>query len=196
MYGKNVILTGLLCSIALPALAESNFSGEILFGRAGQTLSSSSFSNHGEDRSYGIRGAFLFSEHLAIEASHQNYGQTDSHIINHLGDVVNDKLTTSAVTLGAKGILPLDNDVSLNARLGLSFWETEIQENQASTANETYKAYFDGSDLYYGIGIQYDVNSVVFIGADYTFSKMRISAEGASPYIELKNMFLSLGIKF
>ena len=54
----------------------------------------------------------------------------------------------------------------------------------------------NGNDLYYGFGAQYNINSQVTVGLEYTITKMGISTEGVSADFDVKNMSLSLGYKF
>jgi len=193
---KKVVLSVLLMSSVLPAMAENNFSAELLLGMADQELSANGQSTSGDDTSFGVRGAYSLNENFSVEGAYQSYGETDDTYIDEFGDTINDKLSSTALSLGIKGILPLDNGVSLNARAGISFWDAEIKETDSAFPGETFKGDDNGNDLYYGIGAQYQINPQIFIGVEYTMTKMGISTEGVSADFDVKNISLSLGYKF
>ncbi|MBL0710025.1 MAG: outer membrane beta-barrel protein [Colwellia sp.] len=136
---KKVVLSVLLMSSALPVMAESDFSAELLLGMADQELSAGGQSTSGDDISFGIRGAYSLNENFSVEAAYQSYGETDDTYIDDWGDTINDKLSSTALNLGFEGILPLENGFSLNARVGISFWDAELKETDSSLPGETSK---------------------------------------------------------
>ena len=90
----------------------------------------------------------------------------------------------------------MENGLSLNARVGVSFWDSEFEGTDSSAPGIIFKADDDGTDLYYGIGAQYDINPNLYVGAEYTLTKMDISTVGISADFEVDNLSLSLGFKF
>ncbi|AHK17771.1 porin family protein [Thalassolituus oleivorans] len=196
MLKRNIIVGVLLGSSALYASAENKMSAEILLGMADQELSTSGLSTSGDDVSFGIRGAISLHKNVSAEISYHNYGEADDTYVDGFGDTINDKLTTTAFNLGVKGIFPLNNGLSLNARLGVSIWDSELKETDSSFPGQTFKADDDGTDLYYGVGAQYDINSNMYVGAEYTLTKMDISTDGISADLDVDNLSLSLGYKF
>ena len=193
---KKVVLSVLLMSSVLPAMAENNFSAELLLGMADQELSANGLSTSGDDTSFGVRGAYSLNENFSLESAYQSYGETDDTYIDSFGDTINNKLSSTALSLGIKGVIPLDNGLSLNARVGISFWDAEIKETDSAFPGETFKGDDNGNDLYYGIGAQYQINPQIFIAAEYTMTKMGISEAGLSADFDVKNISLSLGYKF
>jgi opacity protein-like surface antigen len=192
MFKRNIIVGVLLGSSALYASAENKLSAEILLGMANQEISTSDTSPSGDDISIGFRGAMSLHKNISAEISYHNYGEADDIHIDGFGDTINSKWTTTAFNLGAKGIFPLDNGVSLNARLGISIWDTELKFTDSSIPGQEFKAEDDGTDLYYGIGAEYDINSNMYVGAEYTLTKMNISTADS----DVNNLSLSLGYKF
>lgn len=155
--------------------AENNLSAEILLGTADQELLGSNINiPSGDDTSFGVRGSLLINKNLSIEASYQNYGEANVTFVDGFGDTINDKLSSTAMNIGAKGFFTLDNEVSLNARLGLSFWNAELNETDSSLPGEILNVNDSGNDFYYGIGIQYSINSNMFIGAEYIVTPMGV----------------------
>ena len=196
MLKRNIIVGVLLGSSAFSASAENSASAEILLGMADQEISANGSSASGDDISFGIRGVLSLHKNISAELSYHNYGEADDTYIDEFGDTINDKLSTSAFNLGAKGVLPLENGLSLNARIGVSFWDSEFEETDSSFPGEIFKADDDGVDLYYGVGAKYDISSNFYVGAEYTLTKMDISTEGVSADLDVDNISLSLGFKF
>lgn len=196
MLKRNIIFGLLLGSSSLSVFAENNTSAEILFGMADQEISANGASGSGDDVSFGIRGGISLNQNVSAELSYHNYGEADDTYIDNFGDTINDKLTTTAFNLGIKGVLPLENGLSLNARIGVSFWDTELEQTDSFFPGQIFKADDDGKDLYYGIGAQYDINPNIYVGGEYTLTKMDISTEGVSADLDVDNISLSLGFKF
>jgi opacity protein-like surface antigen len=177
-------------------MAENNLSAELLFGTVNQEFTNNGYSKSGDDLSFGIRGTYSLIESFSIEGAYQIHGEIDDTYIDGFGDTINEKLSSTALSLGLKGILSLDYGISLNARVGVSFWDVEAKETDSSLPGEIFKSDDNGNDLYYGFGAQYDINSQVTFGLEYTITKMSISTDTVSADYDVKNISLSLGYKF
>ncbi len=178
---KKTALAILLASMAMPSFASVDttaFSGEVLFGYANHDASGSPFSD--SVFSYGIRGGYQVNENFAIEASYQELGEAeDSNGVNTL------KMDASALMLGVKGIYPLQNGFSVVGRLGLSSLTLDLSDSTGSISD-------DGTELYFGIGAQYDINEQFYVGAEYTF----VSADIDPIDYDIDNFTLSAGMRF
>ena len=194
---KKLTLGVLLASFTLPAVAENDFSVELLVGSANQESSIDNYgSTEGDDLSLGIRGAYKLHKNIALEVAYQDYGETDSTFVDGWGDFINDKVSSKAFNLGVKGILPFDNGLSLNARIGLSIWDAEIKETDSAFPGETFKADDNGNDPYFGLGLQYDIDDQFVVGVEFAYTEMDVSLYGISVEHEVKNFALSVGYKF
>jgi len=187
---KKVTLGILLASCALPVFAESKWSGELLVGRAEQKSSIDSFDSttSGGDLSFGIRAALTVNSNIAFELAYQDYGTAKDSTNRITTDV-----SSSAVNLGVKGIIPFEGGFSVHGRFGLSRWEAEFK---AASLSETLTVDDSGSDLYYGLGLQYDISPELVVGVEYAATDMDILTEGTSLDHKVKNLSLSLGYKF
>lgn len=193
---KNLALGLLLSVVSISAFAESPASADVLFGSAkqaseidGEELTS------GDDMSFGVRVAFNANEFLALELAYQNYGETDDTYIDAYGDTIHDNVSATAITFGAKGIIPLDNNIALNARLGISSWDLELLATDSSIPGK-FKADDTGTDLYYGIGIQFKLNPQMSLGVEYTVTQMQPSIDGTAIDHDVSNLAVSLGYSF
>lgn len=195
---KKTALGILLGVTAIPAMANDGFfSGEILLGKTDQEVGNN-IGGEGDDNSFGIRGAYNLNKYIGFELSYIDHGETDDKFIDGFGDTINDKISLTAFNLGAKGVLPFENGFSLHARLGLSFWDAELEETNSAVPGETFKGDDSGNDLYYGIGAQYTINSKFTIGVEYTLFEYEFKPfeDGAEPDIEVKTFALTAGFNF
>jgi len=118
MLKRSIIVGVILGASAFSAAAENSTSAEILLGMAGQEASVDGDLISGDDVSFGLRSAITFNKHISAELSYHNYGEADDTNIDEFGDTISDKFATSAFNLGVKGVFPLENGLSLNARVG------------------------------------------------------------------------------
>lgn len=194
-YISAVIISTLL---ATPAIAEIETS--ILFGSADQEVNIASAgipTLSGDDSSFGIRLGFPVSENITIEASYQDFGESDTNYIDIFNDTISDTFDTTAFTIGAKGILPLSKSFSLIGRLGFARWDTEITETDSSIPNVSTTVSFSGTDAYYGIGAEYKINSNIFIGLEYSTLEFDYTTVTQTKIDhEIENIALSVGMKF
>jgi OmpA-OmpF porin, OOP family len=194
---KKIIMASVLTISAMPLHAESNFTWEVLLGKANQKTSLYDFSTSGDDSSIGIRAAYLFNKNIAIELAYQNYGEAVESFVFSGGNKVTDKMKTAALNFGLKGSIPLDESFSLISRFGLSMWDFDLTETNLFYPDENIKFRDDGTDIYYGIGAQYNFNENIFIIAEYSITDIGTTILGYQPIDhEVKNTSISLGVNF
>ena len=175
----------------------SNFSAELLLGTANQKSEISGFgSTSGDDTSIGVRGAYNINKNVALELAYHLYGETEDSYTDEYGDIITDKVSSSSLNIGVKGILPLDKGFSLHGRAGLALWDAELEETDSYFPGEKIKMDDSGTDLYYGLGMQYQLNQQLNIGVEYTIINMGVSLSGVSVDHDVKNLSLSLGYNF
>lgn len=186
---KIFMMALLLVTIAVPAYAEDNpldkfwaenkdrISAEVLLGKTKQEVSCPSCREpiDPEDAtSFGIRGAYNYNENMAFELGYQNYGKAAYHDEDlpsssfDTFDTWDGNIKTTAINIGVKGIYPLDKEISLVGRLGLSKWDLEGETRYSFESLDTVtsgsdKDNFDGTDPYYGIGAEYNYSKVYFL---------------------------------
>lgn len=192
---KKIPIGLLVTTAALSVQANAEGAAELMIGFADQSTEIANYgSTSGDDISFGLRGVYSFNENIAIEVAFQDYGETDDTYIDSYGDTINDRISASALTAGVKGSVPIQGGLSLSARIGLSSWDVDIRETDSASPGEVYGGSDDGSDLYYGVGLQFDLNDAVYVGAEYTITEMGLSIGSADH--EVKNLGLFVGYSF
>ncbi|ROS00222.1 outer membrane protein with beta-barrel domain [Sinobacterium caligoides] len=222
---KKIFLGLFALSTTLPtlALADSGFSAELLMGTSDQSVSmdrppvdaTEDFDLSDKALSYGIRGTYAFNDYFAIEAAYMDYGSVEQGYGAMALDVhgmkqeigVEQKLSSRALNAGVKGSYPLTQRLSINGRLGASYWtmkqETGINASISFDDIDIIHAFGptntesdSGVGMYYGVGLQYDFTKRFFMAAEYSMTSMEADFGHQSVKNDIDNLALSVGFKF
>jgi opacity protein-like surface antigen len=178
--------------LATPAIAGSGFYGELSAGSAknnvkgsysvtstynymGQTYTDAEAgkeTSSDNSTSLGIRLGYQFNDYIAVEVGHHQYGEVKDNYVDEVGDTINDKIESSSMSAGIKGILPLSDNFSVFARAGIAKWDFKAASTDSSMPNETFKFKEDGEDMYYGIGAEYSFTEMISVGVEYSVLDM------------------------
>ena len=193
---KKLILGLLASTLAMPVLAQPKGSLELVLGSAKQ---SAEFEGEeffsGDDTSFAIRGTLNANEYLAVELGYHNYGEPDETYTNSF-DIIHDEVNATAINLGLKGIIPLDANFAINARAGIASWDLEVKETDSSFPGVMFSYEDSGTDLYYGVGVQFKANEQLNVGVEYTVTNMKPSFGGDKIDYDVNNVAISLGYLF
>ena len=144
------ILSGLVATLALatvPAIAADN--GIYLGGSVGQSsLDIDEVSYDASATGYKLIAGWRFIDWLAIEGNYVDFGSGDDSIAGT-------KIETEAdgISLSAVGFLPV-GPVDLFARVGMIDWSADLSSPGIGSESD------DGTDLTYGVGLQFRVWSL------------------------------------
>ena len=199
---KRTLLAAMLLSVALPSMAESNAYASLLLGNTNQDesqlRSDGSFAFEDDDVSIGLRFGYHFGEYIAAEIGYIDYGQVESNITDAVTtDVINDRFDTYAITIGAKFNFTIEQiGLSFNARVGAAQWNYRDDFTRTVSAPLAQTTSDDGTDVYYGIGMEYDVSETVTIGVEY--HQLNLEIEGAQGEFDhdIENYSLSATRRF
>ena len=179
---------------------EDYFSAEILLGRSDQELKTDTGKINGYDDSLGFRVAYHLNSNSAIELSYHDMGETEDDYIDMSGDAYTDTIETSSINIGGKATFPFDNGVSIYGRIGLAFWDVELQNTNSSDPGIISKGDDSANDFYQGVGIQYLLNDEFTFGAEYTLYKLNIRLnddfQRSIEDIDIATLALTAGMKF
>ncbi|MEI7430578.1 MAG: outer membrane beta-barrel protein [Betaproteobacteria bacterium] len=144
------------------------------------------------DTSWNILGGYMVNKYVGLEAGYLDLGKVSGSISGNLSGnlygkplVVNGAVNASGTAkgwlLGVRGVLPINEQFSLNARAGVYLWNSDLNASvsaagtwggSAIAANGSASKSYTGSDAYYGIGAKYNVNKQVAIGLGYAKYKL------------------------
>ncbi|WP_170252915.1 outer membrane beta-barrel protein [Colwellia echini] len=174
--------------LTAPALANQGFYGELSLGSANNEIEtdysydynsdslgdvqigsdSGTLKSSGNSTSYGVRLGYQFNEYVTAEIGYHQYGTWDDTFVNENNETIKDQAETSATSVGIKGVLPLSKDFSLFARLGSATWDIKTSSSDVSAPAQVKNQKQDGTDIYYGIGGEYNINKRFSVGLEYT----------------------------
>lgn len=179
--------------------AETPATIELLVGQTTQSVSGEDINfKDADDTSLAIRFGYEFADSWAVEAAYYDYGKASISYIDSYGDPIKDTMTSSAFTLGIKKQFTLNDNLFLNTRAGIAFWDFDVKEVDSSDPTNPTKLSDNGNDLYYGAGLAYNVNDNLLLSVDYSYLSMGANLKGGGFAIEVDNdtSILSLGIGY
>ena len=98
-----------------------------------------------------------FNENFAIEASYIDLGESEDGIPPVW------TISGSSLGLGMRVFAPVTDQVELTGRIGIHSWELQLDEDGYGTLFED-----DGTDLFYGFGVNFGLTPNLGLGAHYT----------------------------
>lgn len=218
---KKLAFTVLISGASLSSYADNGLYGDIFVGSSsydfdvllpeGESFAGGKILEFDETTSYGLRVGYQLTNFVAIELGYSKFGEVgnnhtynlDNTITQQLDDTLTVKynLALTAVTLGVKGILPLTNNISLNARLGMASWDLSTGYQNSFSPGKVQRISKDGQDLYYGVGMEYSFGNNFYAGLEYSITNFVLNepALNDSSYKiegENSNTALSVGYRF
>ena len=186
-FSLSIVLPSLLLSA--PALSQSGFYAELSAGSVKNKVEiDSSFITYSgniksqteifsETKSYdstslGLRLGYQFNEYIAIESGYHNYGEAKDSYIDVFDDTINEKISSSAVSIGIKGSLPISDHFSIFARTGMAKWDFKVSSTDSSMPGEVDQLKESDKDIYYGVGAEYRFNETISLGVEYSVLSM------------------------
>ncbi len=189
-FSLSIVIPSLLLSA--PALSQQGFYGEISAGsvknKAEMDVSltssvtylgyiESETESYSDTESYdstslGLRLGYQFNEYIAIESGYHNYGEAKDNYIDEFDDTINEKLSSSAVSFGIKGSLPISDHFSIFARTGMAKWDFKASFTDSSMPREVEQLKESDNDIYYGVGAEYRFNETISLGVEYSVLSM------------------------
>jgi len=134
--------------VSTPHRMSGNMASSLYFGA--QLANASYKEADDSSAAIGLFGGYHLNEVLAVEAAYNDFGKAEKSGV---------KEEASAFSLGMLGKLPVKTDLTLFGKVGLSAWNNDISTVSSSDS---------GTDVYFGIGADYDIGgrSAVRFGID------------------------------
>jgi OOP family OmpA-OmpF porin len=192
---KKLVFVGLATALMSSGLLAAD-QGAFVEAAVGQTKfkvdGSSGWNMNDKDTSWSVLGGYMVNNNLGFEAGYLDLGKVSGSITGNLSGnlygralVVNGTVTANGDAkgwvLGVRGDLPINEKFSLNGRVGLYQWESDVKATlsaagtwggTAVAANGSASQSYKGSDTYYGLGAKYAVSKQVAIGFGYSNYKL------------------------
>ncbi len=220
---KALILGITLLGLPFSSLAESSFITEATVGKSiHQTSTKSSTGNKYNsslnDTSLALRFGYKYNHNFTFELAFHDHGKVTNKFEIRVPTTIpgdsrcclgpehdtvynaNIPLALESIRLGIKGQWPIDENLSINARLGLAKWA--FGDYSPKVFNQTSASIDDnGNDLYYGLGLDYQFTESFYMGVEYSMLSidenfMDENNNSASYTYDVKDLSLVLGWAF
>ena len=117
-----------------------------------------------KDTGYKIFGGYMFNRHFGIEGAYVNLGE-----VSYSGDffgspVTGGKVEVSGFNVSALGALPINEQFSVFGKIGLFLWDAEASD---ITGGAPFSAKEDGTDVSFGIGVNYHFTRNLGVRAEW-----------------------------
>jgi hypothetical protein len=156
---KKFALSLLLSSLL--GICQAQMYVELSLGATNATPESSSNTNLTRGKpaagSWGLGLGYKLAPNVAVVAKYQSLYAQDVHTATTEQPYYTPEIGADAVSLRIVGILPLNNQTSVNAKLG--FGRTKMRVNDASSTHK----------LNYGVGLDYSFDQKILLGLDLDF---------------------------
>lgn len=152
--------------------AYSNLTGETnqSLADAGFSVDSLLVDDHDTDTGWKLFAGYAFNPYLAAELSYVDLGQTGADIIigGRISGRINTKMTMDGVNIGIKAGYPFADRFSAFAKLGAFVWNAKATAKaNLIVGSGTSSQKDNGTDLSYGVGLDYDFNAYFSIRGDW-----------------------------
>ncbi|MCW8193463.1 outer membrane beta-barrel protein [Proteobacteria bacterium 005FR1] len=186
-----LVLTG-------PAFAEIyDFAIEGSLGKSDQTNSIDGFDaigGYGDSKAF--RGLFAINSAMHLELGYTDFGTAEDSSVDAFGDLLNDYLDTTAAQVGIRGTIPLGKKLALMGRAGVALWELDYRQTDSAFPGEVYRDADEGSDPYFGAGLQLRLQDNLRLGVEYNVLDFTAKLGDASTDQEISSFAVSLGYAF
>lgn len=113
-----------------------------------------------EDTSLKVFGGYSFNPNFAVEFGYLDLGEAEIS-----GGGASASVTADGFTFAGVGMFPVSNNVNILGKLGFFRWDAEAEVTLPGPV--TMRADDSGTDVFYGFGVQFDVNKSVAVRAEY-----------------------------
>ena len=121
-----------------------------------------------KDTGWKIFGGYMFNRHFGVEAAYLNLGEVSySGTFGGL-PVTGGKVELTGFNIAALGSYPLSEQFSVFGKLGLFIWDAEASD---TTGGAPFSATADGTDLSFGVGVNYNFTRNLGLRAEWEMFK-------------------------
>lgn len=120
---------------------------------------------------YRLVAGWRFNDYFALEGGYHNFGDFEQDFDN-AGVPSTASLSADGFTFGAAGGIPVSERFALTGRAGMFFWNGSAEINNVSQATP------EDSNLYLGLGVQYDVGKRLQLTGDWTRYELESAVSG------------------
>ncbi|MFJ7567609.1 outer membrane protein [Herminiimonas sp. NPDC097707] len=181
-------LLGTALTVPLAAYAEGAYVG-VNVGRAEQKVSIAEGSLKDHTTGYKLYGGYGFNQNFGVEGGYVDFGKGSASVTN-AGVTSTISAKPRSFYLAATGTLPLNEQFSLFAKLGVSFNRTKIHFED--TTGDSENSSKNRTTALIGIGAAYNFTKNLALVAEYEDFGKVLKEDG----VDLKANLLSIGLRY
>ncbi|WP_169628078.1 OmpA family protein [Ferrimonas senticii] len=157
---RSIVALSLLTALSVPAVADDHQPWYLGFGLGmsdWQGVCPDNGDCDDEDFAFDIFGGYRFNDVVGVELGYFDLGETDWR------DTLNQTRSHQAkgARLGLVGLLPLNDEFSLAAELGVNYYDADIKLQRVSGSDSDND---NGFQPYIGAGFNYAINQAFEVG--------------------------------
>lgn len=122
-----------------------------------------------KDTGWKAFAGYRIMKYLAVEGAYTNFGEATANtvITAPTAGTVNTDLESESWSISAVGILPLNDQFSLFARLGVNVWNIDISASGTGSGAVVVSDSEDGTDVVYGLGAAYNITQNLSVRGEW-----------------------------
>lgn len=147
-----------------------------------------------EGATYGVRLGYQFNRYVAAELGYEHYSDLDVTSRSN-NQVLDETIKTASTRFGIKGILPVQDQISVFVRTGVAYWNYEYTAALPQSGirlNDRDESF----DIYYGIGASARVSEHFSVGVDYNFLQYDVEVLNLSGEYQVDGFAVNFGVSF
>ena len=124
-----------------------------------------SCSSDDSDTSLKVYGGYQFNANGAVEFGYVDLGEATINGTDSFLGTTAASFETDGFNVALTGFLPVSNNIAVTGKFGLFFWNLDVGLNTSFLGSSSLSE--DGSDLMYGIGVQFGVTEQIAVRAEW-----------------------------
>lgn len=122
-----------------------------------------------KDTAFKVFGGYMFNRHFGVEGAYVDLGEV-SYSGSFFGSpVTGGKVEATGFNVAALGSYPVTEEFSVFGKIGLFIWEAEASD---TTAGVPFSAKTDGTDISFGLGVNYQFTRNLGVRAEWERFKL------------------------
>ena len=123
----------------------------------------------GKDTAFKVFGGYMFNRHFGVEGAYVDLGEVTYSGSFFGSPVTGGRVETTGFNVAALGSYPVTEEFSVFGKIGLFFWEAEASD---TTGGVPFSAKTDGTDISFGLGVNYHFTRNLGVRAEWERFKL------------------------
>lgn len=122
-----------------------------------------------KDNAFKVFGGYMFNRHFGVEGAYVDLGEVSYSGFFFGSPVTGGKVEATGFNVAALGSYPVTEEFSVFGKIGLFIWEAEASD---TTGGVPFSAKTDGTDISFGLGVNYQFTRNLGVRAEWERFKL------------------------